>query len=629
VNLMSKRLRILTVAVIAALLCSLASGAAAAESVVLPPVSQSVISVAVKAEDVEHLYSTQISLSFDEEVLELASAEPAFFAADEFQVVRGNGAEWMNASNTVVGFHQYEVKDGVLHYAATQVGAGVATAGITNVVVLNFNVLKNEETALTLLDAQYIASRDGMLTPLTGASSHIAQWHESPGSGWVPPVSGVDTEVEAFLRTLDSIRNDHSLSEEEQRRMIEDKLIIFIREQARVVIPERRAVVTDATLEAELQLADIDSIMQTLQQTLERLEKQYNQTFDLSELIDELVIVLPSADSSRKSVVTLSAALLDKVRAKGLSLAIGMAEAEFVLHPDTIMEDAKMITLSAERKTAHGQDAVELQVWADDQRIAAFNPQHPIEVRLPYKPQSGTDREKVTVYLINGSEEQPLASSRFNVETGKAVFDASHFSTFAVKPSSVTFGDIARHWGQRIIEVLAGKGIIHGKSIKSFDPDASITRAEFAALVGRTFGLDADTADKPAVPFADVREGDWFYPVIAAVYEAGIVKGTTPTAFEPNKLITREQMAVMIAAAAKAGNIRLHESHPFAAPDAALISPYARESMHALVKTGVMKGDEKKQLKPQDPATRAEAAALLYAIRGLKYESSGGDEHAQ
>jgi len=116
-----------------------------------------------------------------------------------------------------------------------------------------------------------------------------------------------------------------------------------------------------------------------------------------------------------------------------------------------------------------------------------------------------------------------------------------------------TFEDVKNHPNQAAIEALAARGIITGKGETIFDPDATMTRAEFAAIVTRGLGLGSIHNSQFTIHnyfFADVSAGDWFCePVcIAAFY--GIVKGVSDTRFNPKGTITRQEAAVMVARAA-------------------------------------------------------------------------------
>ena len=53
-----------------------------------------------------------------------------------------------------------------------------------------------------------------------------------------------------------------------------------------------------------------------------------------------------------------------------------------------------------------------------------------------------------------------------------------------------TKSDIQGHWAEKQLVVWIGKGLIKGYGDGSFKPDGAITRAEFMALVNRSFGLN-------------------------------------------------------------------------------------------------------------------------------------------
>ena len=53
------------------------------------------------------------------------------------------------------------------------------------------------------------------------------------------------------------------------------------------------------------------------------------------------------------------------------------------------------------------------------------------------------------------------------------------------------------------------------------------------------------------LPFEDVPENAWYYPVVREAYEKGITNGTSDTTFEPNTTVTREMFLVMLYRAAE------------------------------------------------------------------------------
>ena len=113
-----------------------------------------------------------------------------------------------------------------------------------------------------------------------------------------------------------------------------------------------------------------------------------------------------------------------------------------------------------------------------------------------------------------------------------------------------TFDDISgenAHKNQQAIEALASREIINGKENGLFDPNASMTRAEFAAIIVRGLGLTEKEVDQ----FNDVPSGRWYSGFIGTAFTYGIVNGKSEKNFDPNGTITRQEAAAMLTRAAK------------------------------------------------------------------------------
>lgn len=168
-------------------------------------------------------------------------------------------------------------------------------------------------------------------------------------------------------------------------------------------------------------------------------------------------------------------------------------------------------------------------------------------------------------------------------------------------------------WAQEAINALADKGIISGRSEHIFDPDANITRAEFATIIVKAFGFE--DADATVDEFADVTENDWYYSFVAAAYNNGIISGYDNGTFGSSDNITRQDMAVIIYRAANAAGVELNEVNEGKTfGDDAEIASYASEAVYALVKAGVINGMTDTEFAPTANATRAQAAKMTYEL---------------
>ncbi|WP_094248338.1 MULTISPECIES: S-layer homology domain-containing protein [unclassified Paenibacillus] len=202
----------------------------------------------------------------------------------------------------------------------------------------------------------------------------------------------------------------------------------------------------------------------------------------------------------------------------------------------------------------------------------------------------------------------------------------------SLKPSPSTkpvpsFGDLGgTDWARSAIEEMAAKGIMLGVGGDKFAPDKPLTRAEFITALFRAFRLDAaETAGglsdvKPMRAFSDVKPDAWYAEAVAAAARLGIAGGTGAGKFEPNRAITREEMAVMAANALKHLN-RLMSADVNAElagfKDRGQIAGYARSSVAQLAALGVMNGAGADGFAPKGKATRAQAAVVLQRMLKL------------
>ncbi|KWX73191.1 bifunctional 2',3'-cyclic-nucleotide 2'-phosphodiesterase/3'-nucleotidase [Paenibacillus jilunlii] len=176
----------------------------------------------------------------------------------------------------------------------------------------------------------------------------------------------------------------------------------------------------------------------------------------------------------------------------------------------------------------------------------------------------------------------------------------------------ITFGDLGKvAWAQEAINALAAKGIIKGIDGKNFAPNKTVTRAEFVTMLVRALNLPSGASTN----FSDVKQGVWYTDAIAAAVNAGIVKGSGNGKFEPGREVTREEMALMIAAALK-DQLQPIDSASLLAGfgDKSKIASYAQEAVAQLTQLGIVNGVDGKKFAPKSDATRAQAAVIIYRM---------------
>ena len=96
-------------------------------------------------------------------------------------------------------------------------------------------------------------------------------------------------------------------------------------------------------------------------------------------------------------------------------------------------------------------------------------------------------------------------------------------------------------WYNQAVSTLSAMGIIKGDSRGNFNPNAPITRAEFAAIAAR---FDK-TEDVAVASFGDVAT-HWAKPEISVAANNGWINGYTDGTFHPDSRITRAEAMAMI-----------------------------------------------------------------------------------
>lgn len=94
------------------------------------------------------------------------------------------------------------------------------------------------------------------------------------------------------------------------------------------------------------------------------------------------------------------------------------------------------------------------------------------------------------------------------------------------------------------VRYLTDKGILSGFSDGSFRPDGTLTRAEAAKMVALAKGLTPSSVGVQA--FSDVPTGYWAYGMIQAAVKTGLLKGYGDGTFRPNASITRAEAAAIL-----------------------------------------------------------------------------------
>ncbi|NCB50252.1 MAG: hypothetical protein EOM54_00015 [Clostridia bacterium] len=232
----------------------------------------------------------------------------------------------------------------------------------------------------------------------------------------------------------------------------------------------------------------------------------------------------------------------------------------------------------------------------------------------------GVDPTKITTgVVVDPDGTVHHVPTRVTMIDGKyyAVINSLTNSTYSVIWNPVEFSDITNHWAKYAINDMGSRMVVTGTGNGIYEPERSITRAEFAAIIVRALGLAQGTAESS---FGDVTVTDWFNGYVDTATSYNLITGYDSASFAPNDTITREQAMTILARAMKLTglSVSLTDSEVSALlagyTDGASVSSYAKMGVAACIKTGVVTGTTASTLSPKDSVTRAEVAVMVQRL---------------
>ncbi|OPY59332.1 MAG: Cellulosome-anchoring protein precursor [Pelotomaculum sp. PtaU1.Bin035] len=205
----------------------------------------------------------------------------------------------------------------------------------------------------------------------------------------------------------------------------------------------------------------------------------------------------------------------------------------------------------------------------------------------------------------------PLKSS-YDPATGYVTASASRPLTIcAVIETAGTFADLPPdHWAAGYVAVLAGKSILRGVGGGKFEPERPVTRAEVAKMVDLAAAVPGLNSDST---FSDVGGAEWSKPFVVSASGAGILKGYSDGTFRPAQPVTRAELAAVLVRAAGIGT---GAAPALTAPDVPA-GHWGAAYLAAAVDKGIMGGYPDGGLRPDSPVTRSEAAKMIAKAFGF------------
>ena len=181
------------------------------------------------------------------------------------------------------------------------------------------------------------------------------------------------------------------------------------------------------------------------------------------------------------------------------------------------------------------------------------------------------------------------------------------------------YPDTKDNWARDAIQAMTQAGYLSGYADNTFKPGAQITREQAAAIYGKVLQHNlneqelADIVTKESsTSYSDVEADRWSSSAIKLVSAAGVMEGTSKTAFTPSKTMDREQFVASAASLAKKLNLSTPvKTEKVTFKDEASISSAHLADIQYMAQRGIVASGATENFNPKQPVTRAQAATIL------------------
>lgn len=176
---------------------------------------------------------------------------------------------------------------------------------------------------------------------------------------------------------------------------------------------------------------------------------------------------------------------------------------------------------------------------------------------------------------------------------------------------AVQFQDVPDdYWAKPYIDALSERLVIDGISDDTFAPEEPVTRAQLASAIAQAFPLDNQAA---AISFSDIETDYWATEAIDKAVQGGFMNGFPDKSFQPTQPVPRAQVLTALVTGLNASAPADEQAIISRYSDADQIPNWAIGKMAAATQSNIVVNyPNLDSLKPNQAATRAEVAAMIY-----------------
>ena len=276
----------------------------------------------------------------------------------------------------------------------------------------------------------------------------------------------------------------------------------------------------------------------------------------------------------------------------------------------SVKNDAKHATTVVKHHTKHADASVKSDAKHVD--TAAKNDAKRVDTSVKSDAKRVDTSVKNDAKRVDTSVKNDVKEDAAKVEGKKAVKAKENL------PAGV-YPDTKDNWARDAIQAMTQAGYLSGYADNTFKPSAQITREQAAAIYGKVLQHNlneqelAEIATKESsTSYSDVEADRWSSSAIKLVSAAGVMEGTSKTAFTPSKTMDREQFVASAASLAKKLNLSTPvKTEKVTFKDEASISSTYLADIQYMAQRGIVASGATENFNPKQPVTRAQAATIL------------------
>lgn len=276
----------------------------------------------------------------------------------------------------------------------------------------------------------------------------------------------------------------------------------------------------------------------------------------------------------------------------------------------SVKNDAKRVGTSAKNDAKHATTVVKHDTKHADTSVK--NDAKRVDTSVKNDAKRVDTSVKNDAKRVDTSVKNDVKEDAAKVEGKKAVKAKENL------PAGV-YPDTKDNWARDAIQAMTQAGYLSGYADNTFKPSAQITREQAAAIYGKVLQHNlneqelADIVTKEsATSYSDVEADRWSSSAIKLVSAAGVMEGTSKTAFTPSKTMDREQFVASAASLAKKLNLSTPvKTEKVTFKDEASISSAYLADIQYMAQRGIVASGATENFNPKQPVTRAQAATIL------------------